>query len=690
MSNFNSISINGVPLNGLAAQPQQVFPNHFANIGQWNITCHPDIKQLLPQIASFIHNYIAQRATQNLPRAVHFNMLVTQGNPELFILTTLIANMAYIRVVSKQIPDIQQAITQCVEWAVARRVNFITINVPDLFNQCQSEAQSINQMANEYVMEANATSQAMSQIYMGGTTGFNNNQQQQAQQGGFAMGPATGFGGGNQNNMGGFSGGAPAMGFGSSGGQNNRSMGGVIVRAMDNAAPQGDRFSNDLGMTAAEPTQQKQASAPAEAPRPSVMEQMERGLNPAEHVKAEDKPIMNDKGELQWGNLKPIKAPWTQSRFQHHPIMFDGNRFDINRRGFSLEGKNIVVDTLKKAPVDRKALSLPVAAQFLSEIKPDGKNRVEFREESLINAASVVKLVREQTTEAEYLERAEEMRTVGFLTFKNPMSSLAEAISVARQAAMMVSKHEFGAFTAEFHMNQDFVLFKEDALQLKDLSRNRTLATLVESMQTIIQDPHTSHTLRVAVVQLNFYLAQCWMEWLRFYIALDDFSGSNSFIDDVLAMRDDISDIAGEHFRKLVDRNQQRFIQTYLAFGEVETSELNLVEDPNKDAAASTREVVTVPIKTPSMVICTEFLDSEYNLISSADLDGRDVGCTFDESSTSPALRKLVTTLVEQPRSIGLQSQIRRFYIATLDGVVYEVNIGLNETAAPLLIKKVK
>jgi hypothetical protein len=700
MSIFNQINIQGVALNGLMAQPTQVFPNQFGNIAQMNITCHPDMKGYLPHIASYIHNFIAQRATQNLPRAIHFNMLVTQGNAELFILTTLIANMAFIRVRNGQMNDINNAITQCTDWAVTRRVNFITINVPDIFNQVQQEATSIQQMAAEYAAEAQNTAEAMSQIYMGGTSGFNGgNQQQQAQNGmngGFSMTgqPASGFGN-NNNNIGGFTGGAPATGFGSSNNQRG-GIGGVIVRSHDANPPRGDRFSDDLGMggmPTEAPRQQQQSQQTAQAPAPasSVLDQMDRGLNPAEQVKKEDKPVLDANGQLLYGNLAPVKAPWTRSRFQPHPAMFDGNRFDINRRGFNLEGQDYVVDTLKKAPVDRKALSLPPAAQFLEEVKPEGKSRVEFREDSMIKAAAVLSTVRELTSEADYLERSEELRAEGHIVFKNAMNSLPEALSAARQAAMLGTTITFGAYSAEFFHAKEFVVLKEDAKLLQDLSKSRTLATLVDSMTSIIQDPHANHSLRVAVAQLNFYLAQCWLEWLRFYVGIDEFTSSTSFIDDVLLMRDDIGDIAGAPFRTLVDKNQQRFIQTYLAFGNYEDSGMEVIKDPNKAAdAQEKREVVVVPIMTPSMVVCTEFLDSEFKLVSSAELDGRDIGCNFDDNTLTPGFRKLVQTMVERPRSLGLQSQIRRFYVATLDGVVYEVNMGLNETAAPLLIKKVK
>ena len=106
MSLFNQININGVALNGLQGQPTQAFANQFGNIAQMNIQCHPDMKGFLPHIAAYIHNFIAQRASQNLPRAVHFNMLLAQGNAELFIMTTLVANMAYIRVKNGQIQEV--------------------------------------------------------------------------------------------------------------------------------------------------------------------------------------------------------------------------------------------------------------------------------------------------------------------------------------------------------------------------------------------------------------------------------------------------------------------------------------------------------------------------------------------------------------------------------------------------------
>lgn len=697
MSLFQSIQIQGVELRGLMGQPTQAFPNQFGHVAQWNITCHPDIKPILANIASYIYNYIAQRATMNLPRAVHYNMMVVQGNPELLILTTLVANMAYIRVQQGQM-NINDAVSQCTDWAVTRRVNYITINVPDLFNQMQSEAASIQQMANEYVMEINTTLQAMSQIYMGGTAGFSGQRQQQQNNGGmsiggFSTGPATGFGNAN-NNSGGFAGtGAPATGFGNTHSAQGGG-GGVIVRSMDTNAPRGDRFSDDLGMGVTD-AQPKTAQVPAQAPveqRASVLEQMERGLDAStvKPVQVETKgEVLDANGNLNWAGLAPVKGPWTQTRFQPHPVMFDSSKLEVNRRGFQLDGVNYIVDTMKKVTVDRKALSLPPAAQYLDGIKPADKSRAEFREESLVQAAAVVKTVRSLTQEAEYLERSEELRTNGHIVFKNPMTSLSEALTVARQAAMSFTKHEFGAYTAEFHMAKEFVVLKDDAKFLQELSKSRTLSSLVDAMSDVLQDPHASHSLRVAMTQLNYYLAQCWMEWLRFYICLDEFSGSNSFVDDVLPMRDEIGSIAGNHFRQLVDRNQQRFIQTYLAFGDAYEGNLDVLADPNKEEGEK-RHVVTVPIMTPTMLVCTEFLDSEFALQSSGDLDGRDIGCNFDENTISKGFRALVQTMVEQPRSMGLQSQIRRFYISTLDGVVYEVNLGLNEQAAPLLIKKVR
>ncbi len=698
MSLFQQININGVSLTNLQAAPNSVFANQFSHLNQMNIQVHPEMRGALPELAAYIYNHIAQRAQQNLSRAVHFNMLIANGNGELLTLLTLIANMVYFKVKSGAFQNLNQAVQSCTEYAVTRRVNYITINIPDLLNKFQDSQAVIQNLAQEYVNESQQVLNEMSQTYMGGASGFGNGQQQQQQNnggfnGGFAV---SGFGGNNQNNnSGGFSG-VAVSGFGQA-----RSNGGgassVIVRTQDNGVPRGDRFNNDLGMGGVpEQTQQVETRQVQNQPEtaPSVMEQMNRGLNPAEQVAvqkaAEPIQYFDDRGNLIFKNLPEVKAPWTPSIYQTHPLMFDRRKFDINRRGFEHQGTNYVIDTLRKPEVDRSAHSLPSAAQFMNKITPANTTRDEFKEKSLIHASSMVATVRNLDVEAEFIERAGELRDNGYIVISNPVNSLEEVLSLSRQTAMLNSKHEFGAFVTEFMHAKEFVVTKEDAKDLIELSKIRTIPTLVDEMTAIIQDPKSTHSLRVAVVQLNRYLAECWLEWIRFYLCLDEFTGSDSFIDDVLNIREDIGGIAGIPYRKMLDSNQQRFIQTYMAFGEpLEPSMVDIVEDGSRAEVKNERDIVVVPILTPSILISTEFLESEFGFQSSAELDGRDVGCGFDDVTISPAFRQLVQTVLEKPTSMGLQGRIRRSYISTLDNIVYEVAMGLGEVA-PLLIKKVK
>lgn len=696
---FQSINLHGIAFDRLQTTPTQVNQNNFSNIGNTNIQVHPEVKRYLPALAAYIHNFVAQRAQQNVSRATHFNMMTSQNNSELLILITLVANMAYIRVKNGTMDNFDNAVSACTDWAVTHRVNFITINCPDLLNTMQDKVGEIQQLAHAYVAECNDVLQAMSQIYMGGNSngfGGNNNNSNQNNGGGFTGGAITGFGGGgNTASNNGFGVGA-VSGFGSN--RSVNSAAGVIVRSNDNMAPRGDRFNNDLGMGVVDVQEKQNAPVQQNQQRTNIVDQLATGLNPAAKAAEEVKPIFNDDGELLYRNLKLSSSPWTTSRFQHHPLMFDGRNLELVRREFVLDEKLHVIDTLKKANMDRSALSLPVAAQYFGGIYPNATGtaenntagREEYRDASLKNAAGLIKAVRSIPVEAELIARTDELRKTGHIVFSNTMGSLPEAIAATRQAALFCADNEFGTYISEFFLAKDFVVFKDDVETIRSLSKCRTLATLIEEMKFILQNPESSHSLRVAVVQLNSYLAKSWMEWIRFYLCLDDFSGSDSFIDDALAMCDDIREFVGTPYRKLLDANQQRFIQTYLAFGEpIESTVADMVFSDENKPREERGEVVIVPILTPSLLVNTEFLASEYALVSSAELDNRDIACTFNEQSTSMGLRVLVQTMIENPRSILLQGLIRRFYINTIDNVVYEVNIGLNDTAAPLLIKKV-
>jgi hypothetical protein len=169
------------------------------------------------------------------------------------------------------------AVNSCVPWVVDRRINFIAVNEPNLYNELQQYSNELRSYATEYVAEADNVYAFMSNTYMGGTVSASFGQPQQ--QASFGA-PLTGFGATAQSTgITGFGNNNVITGFGGMSSANT-GISSVITRVDSSGqaikAPS-ERFNNDMvglqEFANSSPNKEVQAPAQQQAPAPTAQKQ---------------------------------------------------------------------------------------------------------------------------------------------------------------------------------------------------------------------------------------------------------------------------------------------------------------------------------------------------------------------------------------------------------------------------------
>jgi hypothetical protein len=243
---------------------------------------------------------------------------------------------------------------------------------------------------------------------------------------------------------------------------------------------------------------------------------------------------------------------------------------------------------------------------------------------------------------------------------------------------------DFGVYNIEFNLEKNFAIHKSDAKLLMNLDKSTSYNSLISKLRCIIEDNEASHSIRVSAVQINSYLGAKFIEFIKFYLCIEEFHGMDSFIDDALDLINIVGEEYGQTYKETIIAAQQRFINTYLDFSGFGVGDIDILKDPNDENQVKEDEEVTLlTMETPAIIACTEFLDSELALAVP-----RYIGATFTPKTISEGLYNLFNELVKNNHSVGLGKKIKRFFLATIDDKVYEVNVGLG-TQAPLLIRKI-
>lgn len=700
MSILQAVSFSGVDLGRLQAQPQSLPLENFRSIQ--NIQCPQEMREFVAPTAQFIFNYIAEKATSNICRAVHFNMLVSDNytNPELIILTTFVVNLAYIKMKNGSYNNVQQAITQCATWLIDRRINFITINNQQLAQASGVNLQDVRSAASEYMNEAAQVEQLLANTFTSGTVSASFGDSSRGAGNGFGGGGSmTGFGSntGFSNNpisMSGFgnSGSGNLTGFGASVNVGNNNINSVITRVDRDGAKinQGSRFDNDIQATASPArsftrvTEEKTVNV-----NPDVKREVK--ATPKQEAKNNQDKYFREDGTLIMSALEETNLPWRTSSYQKYPFAFDSRLFTSTNK--LVPGKKVneysVISSLKKVdPMDRSAHSLAASEHFLNQVIPGTvagkvvKSRDEFKEESLKKTTDYLKEIRNQNSENDYVRRLDEFRSIGHIVLIEPVASIQEAITVARLAAMDNMPNEFGTYQLEFKLVKEIPVYVSDIAEVIKLANYKTFHSLAAKIRGTIEDAHAPQSLRTAMVQINAYLARKFLDHIRFYLCISDYEQSDSFIDDAMELIEDIGINSGISYKETLLTSQVRFIETNLNFSDA----LSNVSDKfmQNEKTENKNKVALLPIMTPCLLTCSEFLNSEYSLETP-----KGIGAMFTPETTSDGLFGLVEESVIRSFSVGLQTNIKRFFIATLDDHVYETNIGLAKDKAPLLIMKI-
>lgn len=716
---LRSISFSGVSFTELQDNPRRLGEQMFANIQ--NVTCPNDLRKYVPVTASMVFNYIADRAQSNMLRAIHYNIAIAQNfnNPEIAVLTTFVLNLSFIKLRQNQYASLDQAVMETVPWVVDRRINFITISDASMSAMAGNTIEQVRAFATEYVTQADAVEQILQNTFTGGTVnantgqmGFGNNQgqqnsfgfsesnNQQGMLGGFSsVGGGFSQGGGQGLNQGGaisgFSnfGESGLKGFGPA--KNLTSSPSSVITRVDSNGQgmvQNNRFQNDIVPGALNRAKPKAPDmVEPHAPAQFHHEVVQKAQPVPAPVKAPD--AINADGTVNTALLATTENPWVTSVYQRYAIAYDTRRFGEVKKLLSdpVTGKNIVITSLKKViEMDRSAHALPSSERFLNQVMaPSSSSRKEFKESSLKAVTQNLKEARSPKVESDYIARLDSLRSVGHIVLKDPVYSVQEAITYARLSALTYTGNEFGAYQLEFKLVREFPIQASDIADVSKLSSYKTFHSLASKIRGVIEDELAPQSLRTAMVQINAYLAERFLDFIRFYLCIDNFIQIDSFIDDVNDIIEEIGTVYGATYKDNLLSAQERFITSNLNFKDaklpvIETDAPAFLhgEDPGN---AKENKIALLPIETACMVTCTEFLDSEYSLFIP-----ENIGAQFTADTTSKGLFELVEQSLVQPFSIGLQTKLQRFFIATLDNRVYEANMGLAKGAAPLLIKKYK
>lgn len=678
MNFLRNISLNGVSFNQLQGDPRQMYgADMFRNYA--DIQAPQEIRKYAPEIAAATYRYIASKANQNRQRAIHFNMLVAENgsNPELQVLTTFITNLIYIKVKEKAFNDLNTAVNTCVPWAVDRRINFIVINEPSLFNDLQQYASDIKNYASEYVAEAENVFNFMGSTYMGGTVAASFGQP--TQQTGFGQ-PMTGFGGGGGNTIGGFGNSNVISGFG--GMSNNTGISSVITR-VDNAGnvfkPEEARLGSSMvgleDLAQANPIKEPKQE-PDVAQQTQVQQQ--KRFNPLDYYTEDGKP-----------NIKVLPVtdrPWTSSIMQPNPVAYDKRMFNgINKLLPSKDGKKEYVIISLEQIVDRSKHALTTSQNFFEGIVTESvKDREQHVNKELIKAVEKVKEVKQIEQENEYNASLSRFRENSHIVLKTPVSSVEDAVAFGRLAAMRFKTEEFGVYNVEFKMEKKFPIKREDMKPLLQVTKSSTFTGLINRLSLLIEDQEMSNSVRTAAVQLNAHIGAKLIDFIRFILSIDEFTRIDSFVDDFNDLMKIIEEDYGEVYKQSLLENQERFIQSYVTFGDFYNENISSETILTDGEIDEDNNYVIASLLTPSIVACTEFLDVELGLKVP-----EKIGAVFTPKTISENLYKLMESLISKNKSVGLNSKIHCFYFVTIDDCVYEVNKGLSEKS-PLLIRRLK
>lgn len=684
MNFLRNISLDNVSFTSIQGDPRQNYGvEMFRNYT--NVQTPPEMKKYLPDIACMIFRYIASKASQNKHRAVHFNMMVAGNgsNPELQILTTVTANLIYMKVKEGVFNDLNTAVNQCVPWVVDRRINFIVVNEPNLYNELQQYGNELRAYATEYATEADNVYNFMGSTYMGGTVAASFGQQQQPTSFGA---PLTGFGTSAQGGgLTGFGGGDVITGFGgtSNMGSNINSVITRVDASGQAIKPAVDRFNNDMvGL------QDVAASSP-------IKEVAQVHTEQPKNVEAVKQPQISDyykeDGTPNIAALPITDKPWSSSIIQVNPIAFNKNLYCSHKKLLpSKDGKKQYIIFSLEENVDRSKHALTTSQQFFGEIIAQNstaliKDRGEHITNEIKKAIDKIEEVKSIDQENEYITSLSRFRENSHIVLNTPVSSIEEAIAYARMSSLQFRAEEFGVYNVEFKLEKKFAIRREDIKYLRAVVKGMTFSSIINRLRTLIEDQEMSISIRAAAVQLNAYIANKLLDFIRFYFSIDEFNKIDSFIDDFNDLVDIIASDYGEVYKQTLIDNQERFILQHLNFGELyaqEFDEKNLVTGDTE--IEHNTNFVFETIVSPSIVAVTEFLDVELALEVP-----ENVGAVFTPKTVTENLHNLMKAIVSKNKSIGMSSNITSFYFVTADDRLYEVNKGLGEKA-PYLIRKVK
>lgn len=697
MSLLRSYSLTGVDFSRLQQTPQPLGIQAFVNFN--NIQCPAEVKKFIPHTAQFIYNYIANKANSNWFRGVHFNMLVSDNmnNPELTILTTYVLNLSYIYIKEGRFNNAEAAITQTAAWAIDRRINFISINDANLSQAAQDNIQAIREFAVEYVTEAEKVENLLANQYMGGTVnaniGFGGNNNQNNGFGNNTNTGMSGFGesfggfGGMGNQPSGFSNGGGMTGFGRSNNQN--SIGNVITRVDNNGANQVRESTVGRDLFHVDP-----------APKPSVQDIVQPKAVVQQEQPKKQQPVQNS-GKIEYYKpdgtpntdvLEIVDAPWYTSPYQPYMVAYDSRKYAaVFKKLPSQDGSKVyIIASLTKAPkMDRSAHALPISDQFMSTVMPERvgsvvvNKREDYKEVSLKTAGDNVQKINNMQ-ECEYVERLDEVRSRGLIAWTERVFSVQEMLCYSRRMALKYMGNEYGVYSVDFKLTKELAIRRGDLRDILHIQNSPNFASVCKKLTFIMEDSSASQSCRTAAMQLNAYLADKFLDFVKFFLCVDDYEASNSFIDDHGQILEDIGKFYGSNYKQVMLDNQQHFLETYLKFGDHYENDICEVSDPEEKTKAeeTPEDILILPIETRCFISCTEFIDSEYSLKIPPN-----TGAMFTPQTTSDGLYKLASAMVERTKSVELQGKIHRYFIATLDDRIFEVAKGIGENS-PLLIRR--
>ena len=689
MNNFRTIDFSGVDRQNLMGTPSQSTPNDFSNVV---LEVPERYKQFSAGVLSAVQNYIAMRARTNRFRMVHYNMMVSNNfsNPELRLLSTMVLTLSASRVNNGEYSDMSQAVNVTMADIIDSRINFIVISDHELSQLAGGHISEIRSSAETYVRWADTISDALQKTYIarqvdiaGGRSngGFGNNNN-----GNNGFG---GFGNNGNNNGGNESAFRNNHGFGNSGG----GFGGGNQTSV--ASSVFERVSAN-GTRSMENTRRSNGSKNAflDIPVKTFEEPQPKAVTTSIHGNLNGSPkVERPKEEAPAPiNRQPTKVKWEPHDGQKYPLAYLTGKFS---EGFETAPKaNKVVQILyanKDYDMDRSRHTLATAETFL---RGTSGNTLESRDAAISGAmekATIeqVKARAKVNTEEDFEKRLNDMRNGTRVVFDGKYNSLDEVISMTNEASLAFRPENEGVYYSEFVLTNDFPILETDWKEFSKIKNYRDHKNMANFMKFVIGDKNQSVSLRRTFVQLNAYLARCFEDFVRFYMAIDLFANSDSYVDDVEAMIEDVGKTLGDSFKERILENQEKFFNLYL---NIDKSTEDGTTDPDhrilsyKDDAKINEDlskIRLVQLTTPALLLCTEFIASEYKLNVSSK-----IGSIFNSKSIDDSFVQLAASMVRNIQSRELGQEIKRFFIVTLDGFKYEINVDSTSERAPMLIIK--